>query len=103
MTLKWTAEESNLNQYRIAKLPTEIATGTSTGYNMYQTLLLETTSLGRYYLSEFMQLILERYTFSTNFSTEKVLCFKCKIMYARITSDAMLKRQNISSDSTNEL
>eukprot|EP01050_Picozoa_sp_SAG11_P011776 SAG11_NODE_1270_length_5341_cov_3.290347_2_plen_137_part_00 len=43
---------------------------------------------------------LERYTFSTNSSTEKVLCFKCKIMKARITSGAMLKRQNISSDSS---
>ena len=82
MSQNWSAEESNLDRYLIAKLPTEIATGTSTGYNMYQTLLLE------------------RYTFSTNFSTEKVLCFKCKIIKARITSDAMLKRQNIKSDSS---
>ena len=55
MSQNWSAEESNLDRYLIAKLPTEIATGTSTGYNMYQTLLLETTSLGRYYLAEIMQ------------------------------------------------
>jgi hypothetical protein len=54
MSQNWSAEESNLDRYLIAKLPTEIATGTSTGYNMYQTLLLETTSLGRYYLLEFV-------------------------------------------------
>ena len=54
MSQIWTAEKSNLDRYRIAKLPTEIATDTSTGYNMYQTLLLETTSLGRYYLLEFV-------------------------------------------------
>ena len=57
MSQNWSAEESNLDRYLIAKLPTEIATGTNTGYNMYQTLLLETTSLGRYYLLEF-----DRYT-----------------------------------------
>ena len=52
MSQNWSAEESNLDRYLIAKLPTKIATGTSTGCqcdNMYQTLLLETTSLGRYY------------------------------------------------------
>ena len=54
MSQNWSAEESNLDRYLIAKLPTQIATGTSTGYNMYQTLLLETTSLGRYYLLEFV-------------------------------------------------
>ena len=54
MSQNWSAEESNLDRYLIAKLPTEIATGTSTGYNMYQTLLLETPSLGRYYLLEFV-------------------------------------------------
>ena len=40
MSQNWSAEESNLDRYLIAKLPTEIATGTSTGYNMYQTLLV---------------------------------------------------------------
>ena len=47
MSQNWSAEESNLDRYLTAKLPTDIATGISTGYNMYQTLLLETTSLGR--------------------------------------------------------
>eukprot|EP01050_Picozoa_sp_SAG11_P030694 SAG11_NODE_9197_length_933_cov_4.008393_1_plen_129_part_00 len=42
---------------------------------------------------------LERYTFITNFSTKKVLSFKCKIIKAGITLVRCLKRQNTSSNS----
>ena len=42
---------------------------------------------------------LERYTFSTNFSTKKVLSFKCKNNTSQNHSDAMLIKQNIRSNS----
>ena len=41
----WSAEESNLDRYLIAKLPTEIATGTSTGYNKIVVLVSKMISL----------------------------------------------------------